>query len=71
LEKKRRKNNQVRNLENFKSNAEVLAVHSRELSLFGIAGFSSSRSCPLFGAGTIVALKIMGKAMFSSLKNTG
>ncbi len=39
MEKKRRKNNQVRNLENFKCNAEVLAVHSRELSLFGIAGF--------------------------------
>ena len=31
---------QVRNLENFKCNAEVLAVYSRELSLFGIAGFS-------------------------------
>ena len=49
----------------------MLAVNSRELSLFGIAGFSSYRSCPLFGAGTIVALKIMGKAMFSGLKNGG
>ena len=38
----------VRNLENFKCNAErkpkMLAVYSRELSLFGIAGFPGPRT---------------------------